>query len=83
MEHIQINVTREQHRQLVAVAAQAGKSIGDYVLDKALPPDNDEAQAMQELEDFLSVRVEEANRGEFVDKSVSDIAKEVYKELGV
>ena len=83
MDHILIDVTQEQHNRLAAVAALAGKSIKDYVLDKALPLDNDEAQAMRELEEFLSPRVEEASRGEFVDKSVSDIAKEVYKELGV
>ena len=83
MGHILIDVTQEQHNRLAAVAALAGKSIKDYVLDKALPLDNDEAQAMRELEEFLSPRVEEASRSEFVDKSVSDIAKEVYKELGV
>jgi hypothetical protein len=45
--------------------------------------DNDESQAMRELEEFLSPRIEEACRGKFVGKSVSDIAKEVYKELSV
>lgn len=83
MEHIQISVTREQHKRLVAGAALAGKSLGDYVLDKALPLDEDEAQAMHELEAFLGARVEEARRGEFVNKSVRDIAKEVYSDLGV
>ncbi len=45
--------------------------------------DNDKARAMRELEEFLSPRVEDAYRDKFVDKSVSDIAKEVYKELRV
>ena len=83
MDRILIDVTREQHNRLAASAALAGKSVEDYVLDKALPLDDDEAQAMHELEEFLGNRVEEANRGEFVDKSVSDIAREVYRELGV
>ena len=83
MDRILIDVTREQHNRLAAGAALAGKSVEDYVLDKALPLDDDEAQAMDELEEFLRDRVEEAHRGEFVDKSVSDIAREVYRELGV
>jgi len=82
MDRILIDVTPEQHNRLEAGAALAGKSIEDYVLDKALPLDYDEAQAMHQLEEFLSARVEEARRGTFVDKSVSDIAKEVYKDLG-
>lgn len=82
MERILIDVTREQHSRLAAGAALAGKSIEDHMLDKALPLDDDEAQAMRELEEFLDARVEEARRGQFVEKSVSDIAREAYKKLG-
>ena len=33
--------------------------------------------------DFLEPRAEQARKGNFVNKSVTDIAEEVYKELGV
>ncbi|MCF6284021.1 MAG: hypothetical protein L3K26_02365 [Candidatus Hydrogenedentes bacterium] len=64
---------------------RTGTSTGGAVpnFNKALLMDNDKARAMRELEEFLSPRVEDAYRDKFVDKSVSDIAKEVYKELRV
>lgn len=66
----------------MAVAERAGKSIGDYILDRALQPD-DEARAMIELERFLAPRVAEALSGGFSQKSVREIAQEVYRELNV
>ncbi|MFQ5443753.1 MAG: DUF1778 domain-containing protein, partial [Nitrospinales bacterium] len=40
MSRLSIEITAEQHQRLKAVAALAGKSIKDYVLDRALPPSN-------------------------------------------
>jgi hypothetical protein len=81
MSRISIDVTSEQHNRLKAVAALAGQSLKDYVLTRTLPRDED--KAMQDLIDFLEPRAEQARKGHLVNKSVTDIAEEVYKELGV
>lgn len=81
MSRISIDVTKEQHNRLKAVAALSGKSLKDYVLEKTLPYGDEEA--MQELETLLQPRIAQAKKGEFVDESVDDIANEVYKDLGL
>ena len=43
----------------------------------------DEAVALQEFEDFMRPRIEEVKRGELINQSPSEIAAEVYKELGI
>ena len=81
MSRVSIDVTEEQHKQLKATAALAGKSIKEYVLDKTLPYNNDEKAAMRELEYFLKPRIEQAERGEFSKKNFNDIKREAYANL--
>lgn len=75
---LSIEISREQHKKLKATAAMQGKSIKDYVLDRTLP-DNQEEAALRELETFLQPRVEEALRGERSDKTVDEIVAETLK----
>ena len=82
MMRLSIEVIPEQHQRLKAVAALRGQSIKDYVLDRVLPetPTADEDEALRQLEAFLEPRLKEAKQGQFVDKSVMQIAEEVLKE---
>jgi predicted sugar kinase len=84
---LSIEVTPEQHQRLKAVAALRGQSIKDYVLERVLPslPEtdlSDEQQALRELEAFLKSRIEEAEQGLAVDKSVEQIFEEAHQEEG-
>ena len=81
MSRISIDVTAEQHKHLKAVAALAGKSLKDYILTKTLHSDED--QAMAELKVLLKARAEQATNSQFSNKSVADIAADIYKELDV
>jgi len=81
MSRISIDVTVEQHNQLKAVAALAGKSLKEYVLEKTLPQKTgEEARALKDLQNFLKPRVEEVKKGLMSKKTVRQIADEVLKE---
>ena len=85
MRRLSIEVTPEQHQRLQAIAALSGKTIKDYVLERALPPlpERDalsEEEALHQLEAFLKPRIEAAERGEVVAKSVQQIFAEVRHE---
>ena len=73
---ISIDVTQEQHKRLKATAALAGKSLKQYMLEKALPTESEDA-ALRELEAFLEPRIASAKRGDFVDQSVEEIFAEI------
>ncbi len=86
MSRLSIEMTPEQHQRLKAVAALSGKSIREYVLDRVLPPlpaseDISEMEALRQLELFLKPRIEAAERGETVSKSVMDVFNEVAAEM--
>lgn len=77
---LSIEMTREQHQRLKAVAALSGQSIKDYVLNRVLP-DTTTDEALLQLEAFLQPRLSEAENGVFVDKSVGQIYEEVLQEM--
>lgn len=84
MARISIDVTPEQHQRLKAFAALRGQSIKDYVLEQTLPPEADrdrmtEAEALRQLEAFLKPRIEAAERGETVSKSVTQIFEDTRR----
>ena len=85
MRRLSIEVTPEQHQRLKAIAALHGKTIKDYVLERALPPLPDmdaltEEEALHQLETFLKPRIDAAERGEVITKSVEQIFAEVRRE---
>jgi hypothetical protein len=82
---LSIEVTPEQHARLKAVAALRNQSIKDYVLERVLPPQPETEpqsgeEALRQLEEFLRPRVEAAERGEFVSKSVEQIFEEAHRD---
>lgn len=85
MRRLSIEVTPEQHQRLKAIAALHGKTLKDYVLERALPPLPDmdaltEEEALHQLETFLKPRIDAAERGEVITKSVEQIFAEVRRE---
>ena len=85
MSRLSIEVTPEQHQRLKAIAALHGKTIKEYVLERALPPLPEldtlsEEEALHQLETFLKPRIEAAERGEVVNQTVSEIIDELKRE---
>lgn len=71
-----IEITDQRHKNIKALAAMQGKSIKEYAVQRLLPLTADEEKAMQELEEFLTPRIEAAERGEVVSTSVMAIFEE-------
>jgi K+/H+ antiporter YhaU regulatory subunit KhtT len=87
MSRLSIEITPEQHQRLKAVAALQGKTIKEYILERALPLPSERSvssqdEALRQLEVFLKPRIEAAERGEFSSKSVEQIFEEVRHEHG-
>ena len=76
MSRLTIEITDQQHQNIKALAAMQGKSIKEYAMQRLLPLTADEEKALQELEEFLTPRIEAAERGEVVSTSVMAIFKE-------
>ena len=97
MPRLSVELTEDQHQLIKATAALQGKSIKDYVLDRALAdmePSHSsklsvdqamagDGQALQALEDLLLHRIKRAKNGESIKKSLSDMALEVKRERGL
>ncbi len=54
MGRILIDLTTDEHKKLKAVAAFRGKSIKDYVLERALGAQTADEAALRELESLIS-----------------------------
>jgi hypothetical protein len=85
MSRLSIEVTPEQHQRLKVMAASSGMTIREYVLARLLPPvpepeDLSEEEALHRLGEFLKPRIEAAERGEVVNKSVTEIVEELQRE---
>lgn len=81
MSRISIDVTEDEHRRLKALAALKGVSLKDYLVKNALNfNEEDEEQALAELENFLNDRVRKAKAGKISKRKVGDIFKQAYRE---
>jgi len=74
MSRLTIELTREQHQQVKAMAAVQGKSIKDYMLERLFPLD--EQQAWHALQTLLTERVGAAEQGEVSEKTFEQIVEE-------
>ncbi len=88
MPRISIDITREEHAKLKAIAALKGQSIKDFVLTRTLNEAPDvgemsEMQALEALSDYLKPRLEQAKKGEFSSKSFEDIRKDAKNRAGI
>ena len=86
MSRLSIEITPEQHQRLKACAALAGKSIKEYVIERALDPipktdTLSDEEALDALETFLKSRLESAEREDVVNKSVQQIFNDVRQEI--
>lgn len=80
MPRLSIELTPEQHKRLKAIAALRGQSIKDYVLQQSLESiSTTEQEALRQLDALLRGRVEEAETGQVVSKSASEIFETVQK----
>jgi len=77
MIRISIDVTADEHKRLKALAALEGQSIKEFVLSRTLSRsgDNDQSEAMKELEAMLSARIQRAETEGASTRSVEDIFK--------
>lgn len=74
MSRLTIDVTEQQHQTLKAMAALEGKSIKQFALERLFGDQADEANALDELRQLLSARVAEAQRGECLTESITEVA---------
>jgi hypothetical protein len=82
MSRLTIDVTDQQHQALKAMAALEGKSIKQYAIERLFPATSDEELAMQELKVLLQARLADAERGDVVELSATDIAEAEFRKTG-
>ncbi|MFT6809460.1 MAG: hypothetical protein ACJA01_002697 [Saprospiraceae bacterium] len=76
MSRLSIEISPKEHQHIKALAAVEGQSIKEFVMGKLFSGDIAQEQSWQELQDFLSNRVEEAQSGKLSSKSISQIMGE-------
>ncbi len=81
MSRISIDVTPQEHQMLKAMAALQGKSIKEFVLASTLGKQQDEDQALLELEALLDKRLANARAGGVSSRTVEDIFDQVRHEV--
>lgn len=86
MPRLSIDITPEQHQKLKAIAALSGKTIKEYVLERALPdipvsPELSEEEALAELTALLKPRIEAAEQGDFSKRTFAEIAQKAFEDV--
>jgi uncharacterized protein (DUF1778 family) len=79
MSRLTIEISSEEHQKIKALAALQGKSIKDYVMQKLFASQSSEDVAFQQLKSLLISRIEEAENGGNLRKTITDIAEEELK----
>ncbi len=69
---LSIEIEDFQHQQIKALAAMAGMTIKEYILDRTLS-DVTEQQALIQLEKFLTPRIVAAERGQLTSSTTEEI----------
>ena len=84
MSRISIDVTKEEHKRLKALAALQGVTLKAYLLNNALDTQNeDEEKALAELEGFLMARIHRAEKEGVSKRSVDEIFDSMSTEKGI
>ena len=73
MSRISIDVTLDEHKKLKAMAALRGQSIKDFVIERTLGADEEDNDALVELEKLLDRRIEAAQAGAVSRKTASEV----------
>jgi len=79
MSRLTIDVTDQQHQNLKAMAALEGKTIKQYALERLFPAQQDEGQALADLNALLHERLTQAERDEIDTRSMTEIATSVLQ----
>ena len=80
MSRISIDITKDEHKKLKAMAALCGKSIKDYVLERTLGADETDDEALMELEKLLDRRIQAAQAGAVSRRTASEIFAEASRK---
>jgi uncharacterized protein (DUF1778 family) len=76
MSRLTIDITEQQHQALKATAALEGKTIKQFTLERLF---NTEKSDISEIRALLAERVAQAQRGEVIKGSISDIAEQAIR----
>lgn len=79
MNLLTIQVTDQEYRSLEILAAQQGKTVNQYAVEKLLSGACEDTHAFDELKMFLHQRVDEAERGEVDHRSFAEITTAVIE----
>jgi hypothetical protein len=74
MSRLTIDMTEQQHQALKAMAALEGKTIKQFTLERLFSGDPADASALDGLKALLAERVAQAQRGDVVEGSISELA---------
>lgn len=80
MSRLTIDMTEQQHQALKAMAALEGKTIKQYTLERLFSGRQPDCDGFDELRALLAQRVEQAQRGEVVQASITEIAAQAFDE---
>ena len=80
MSRLSIEVSSEQHQKIKALAALKGQSIKDFILNKLFTVNGDsEESAMEELEELLLSRINQAKDSQVSSKTIQQITDNVLR----
>lgn len=78
MSRLTIDMTDQQHQTLKAMAALEGKTIKQYTLERLFSAHQLDHDAFDEIRALLAERVEQVQRGELVEASITEIAAQAF-----
>ena len=78
MSRLTIDLTEQQHQALKAMAALEGKTIKQYTLERLFSAQQPDDDAFNEVRTLLAERVAQAQRGEVVQASITEIAAQAF-----
>lgn len=76
MSRLTIDITEQQHQTLKAMAALEGKTIKQFTLERLFDAQQSD---LNEIRALLAERVAQAQRGEVVKGSISEIAEQATR----
>jgi len=80
MSRLTIDITDQQHQALKAMAALAGKSINQFALERLFDLGEAGGAALRDIKALLAERVTQAQRGEVVQGSISELAEQAVRK---
>ena len=76
MSRLTIDITEQQHQALKAMAALEGKTIKQFTLERLFDAQQSD---LNEIRTLLAERVAQAQRGEVIKGSISEIAEQAIR----